>query len=73
MPKVNFMFVRTATVTETGGVEIEVENETDWDEIEEKLRERKFSAFLTSTRIYENENWEFDDLEPMGDDDDEVA
>ena len=67
------MFIRTARVIEQGGVEIEVDNETDWDEIEQKLRERDFASFLVSERTYEDENWEFDDLEPLEEDNDGEA
>ena len=64
------MFVRTAKVVETGGVTIEVEDEVDWEEIETKLRNRDFVEFLPGERKYEEEDWEFDDLQPYEEDDD---
>ena len=54
-------------------MEIEVDNESEWDEIEQKLRERDFASFLVSERTYEDENWEFDDLEPLEEDNDGEA
>lgn len=71
--RVKFMFTRTGTFTETGGVEIEVNDPIDWEEIEGKLNRREFKSFLVSEREYTNEEWEFDDLEPGDDDDDEAA
>lgn len=69
MHTVRFKFTKTSHVVETGGVEIKVKDPTDWEEIERKLENKEFSALLTSDRVYEGEEWDFDDLPEYEEDD----
>lgn len=58
--KVNLRFTRVSTVTEHGGVCIEVPPFADVDEIFKKAHEKKWKEFLTTERKYDDENWQFE-------------
>lgn len=58
--KVNVKFTRTATVVEHGGVCIEVPNVADIESIYKRAHEKKWKEFLTTSRKYEEEDWDFE-------------
>jgi hypothetical protein len=62
MVLVNLVFTRQATVVETGGCSVKVENPEDWDEIQAKIDAQDFHEFLITSREYDEEDWDFEEL-----------
>lgn len=59
MPRFHLQFERTATVKETGGVSVEVDDANSVADVYKMALSKNFKEFLVSGREYEDESWEF--------------
>ena len=63
MTRVSIAFTRSGNFTLTGKLSVDVENEHDWEEIQEAADNHQFSEFLPQNMTYANSVWEFTPLE----------
>ena len=65
--RLNLAFTRAGTFVMTGGVSVDVEDGYSTKELEELLMNREFAEFLPLDIEYNEDDWEFEEIEDTED------
>ncbi len=57
--RLTFKFMRTGKFVEMGELTVDVNDPTNQEEIEEKLRSLKFASYVVQVRDTDDESWNF--------------